>query len=63
MLLDILEYPSDINENLPVLNKNQVKGELEFKNITCNNIQNFNFKINSGEIVNISGEYRNELIN
>ena len=62
-ILDILEHPTEINENLPLLNKNHVQGEVEFKNISYNNIQNFNFKINSGEIVNISGENRNDLIN
>lgn len=62
-VLDILEYPTEINENLPSLNKNQVKGELEFKNINYNNIKNLNFKIRPGEIVNINGEDRNNLIN
>ena len=62
-VLDILEYPTEINENLPTLNKNQVKGELEFKNINYNNIKNLNFKIKPGEIVNINGEDRNNLIN
>ena len=62
-VLDILEYPTETNENLPTLNKNQVKGELEFKNINYNNIKNLNFKIRPGEIVNINGEDRNNLIN
>ena len=62
-VLDILEYPTATNENLPSLNKNQIKGELEFKNINYNNIKNLNFKIRPGEIVNINGEYRNNLIN
>ncbi|WP_461461740.1 ABC transporter ATP-binding protein [Methanobrevibacter sp.] len=62
-LLDILEYPVEINENLPALDKKQVKGELEFKNITYDHIKNLNFKINPGEIVSINGEHRNNLIN
>lgn len=62
-VLDILEYPTEINENLPKLNKKQVKGEIEFKNINYKNIKNLNLKIKSGEIVNINGEDRNNLIN
>jgi ATP-binding cassette subfamily B protein len=61
-VLEILELPEGINPNAIVLDKDDVGGEIEFKDISYNNISNLNLKIQSGEIINIVGGSKDDLI-
>lgn len=61
-VLEILELPDDINPDASVLNKEDVKGDIEFKDISYKNISNLNLKIQSGEIINLVGESKDDLI-
>jgi ATP-binding cassette subfamily B protein len=61
-VLEILELPEGINPNAIVLDKDDVEGEIEFKDISYNNISNLNLKIQSGEIINIVGGSKDDLI-
>ena len=61
-VLEILELPETINQNAILLNKDDVAGEVEFKDISYKNIANLNLKIQSGEIINLVGENKDDLI-
>lgn len=61
-VLEILELPETINQNAILLNKDDVSGEVEFKDISYKNIANLNLKIQSGEIINLVGENKDDLI-
>lgn len=61
-VLEILELPDDIDPDASVLNKEDVRGDIEFKDISYNNISNLNLKIQSGEIINLVGESKDDLI-
>ena len=61
-VLDILELPSDVDPDAITLDKNDVRGEIEFKDIYYRNISNFNLKIRSGEIINLVGDDKDDLI-
>ena len=61
-VLEILELPDDDNSNSIVLDKNRVVGEIEFRDVSYNNISNFNFKIQHGETINLVGEMKDCLI-
>lgn len=60
-VLKITEYPVE-EDSRKVLDKNNVKGEIEFNNITYGNIKDFNLKINEGETINLVGKSSNTLI-
>lgn len=60
-VLEILEYPvSDENHN--ILDETSIKGEIEFKDISYNDISDFNLKISSGEIIALIGSNKDDLI-
>ena len=61
-VLEILELPETSNQNAILLNKDDVAGEVEFKDISYKNIANLNLKIQSGEIINLVGENKDDLI-
>lgn len=61
-VLEILELPETSNQNAILLNKDDVSGEVEFKDISYKNIANLNLKIQSGEIINLVGENKDDLI-
>lgn len=61
-VLEILEIPESINPNAIVLDNDNVGGEMEFKDISYKNISNLNLKIQSGEIINLVGESKDDLI-
>lgn len=61
-VLEILELPNDDNSNSIVLDKDRVGGEIEFRDVSYNNISNFNFKIQHGETINLVGEMKDCLI-
>lgn len=61
-VLEILELPETSNQNAILLNKDDVSGEVEFKDISYKNIANLNLKIQSGEIINLVGENKDGLI-
>ena len=48
--------------NSIVLDKDRVVGEIEFRDVSYNNISNFNFKIQHGETINLVGEMKDCLI-
>ena len=61
-VLEILELPEASNQNAILLNKDDVSGEVEFKDISYKNIAKLNLKIQSGEIINLVGENKDDLI-
>ena len=61
-VLEILELPDDVNPDAIVLDKEYVKGDIEFKDISYKNISNLNLKIQFGEIINLVGESKDDLI-
>ena len=61
-VLEILELPETSNQNAILLNKDDVSGEVEFKDISYKNITKLNLKIQSGEIINLVGENKDDLI-
>ena len=61
-VLEILELPNDDNSNSIVLDRDRVVGEIEFRDVSYNNISNFNFKIQRGETINLVGEMNDCLI-
>lgn len=61
-VLEILELPETINQNAILLNKDDVAGDVEFKDISYKNITKLNLKIQSGEIINLVGENKDDLI-
>ena len=61
-VLEILELPETINQNAILLNKDDVAGDVEFKDISYKNITKLNLKIQSGEIINLVGENKEDLI-
>ena len=61
-VLEILELPETSNQNAILLNKDDVSGEVEFKDISYKNIAKLNLKIQSGEIINLVGENKDDLI-
>ena len=61
-VLEIFELPNDDNSNSIVLDKEGVVGEIEFRDVSYNNISNFNFKIQHGETINLVGEMKDCLI-
>ena len=61
-VLEIFELPNDDNSNSIVLDRDRVVGEIEFRDVSYNNISNFNFKIQHGETINLVGEMKDCLI-
>ena len=61
-VLEILELPETSNQNAILLNKDDVAGDVEFKDISYKNITKLNLKIQSGEIINFVGENKDDLI-
>ena len=61
-VLEILELPETSNQNAILLNKDDVAGDVEFKDISYKNITKLNLKIQSGEIINLVGENKDDLI-
>lgn len=60
-LLRILEYPVAEDTGI-MLEKDEVKGKIEFKNVSYGDINNFNLKINNGEVVELTGSKSKSLI-
>ncbi len=59
---EIIDYPVD-DENPEIgLNDDEITGEIEFKNISYNNMSEFNLKIASGEIINVVGKNQYDLV-
>ena len=61
-VLEVLELPNDANPDSIVLDRSHVVGEIEFRDVSYNNISNFNFKIQRGETINLVGEMKDCLI-
>ena len=61
-VLEIFELPNNDNSNSIVLDRDRVVGEIEFRDVSYNNISNFNFKIQHGETINLVGEMKDCLI-
>ena len=59
---EIIDYP--VSEENPDMkfNKDDIKGEIEFRDISYNDLSGFNLKISSGEIINLVGKNKNDLI-
>lgn len=56
-VLDIIQTPSNKPEGTMKIDKNNIKGNIEFKNVSYRNIiNNFNFKVNSGDIISVTGQ-------
>ncbi|WP_367158615.1 ATP-binding cassette domain-containing protein [Methanobrevibacter sp.] len=59
---EIIDYPVD-DENPEIgLNDDEITGEIEFRNISYNNMSGFNLKIASGEIINVVGKNQYDLV-
>ncbi len=60
-VLEVLEYPvnDDIESNM---DNSAVNGDIEFKNVSYENISNFNLKIDKGQTINFIGENKDDLI-
>ena len=58
---DIIDYPA--NDEKVGWNKDDIIGEIEFRDISYNNLSGFNLKVNYGDIINFTGENRNDLVN
>ena len=55
-VLDIIKTPTTRQQGLTVIDKRSIKSEIEFKNVCYKDIINdFNLKINPGELVSITG--------
>ena len=60
---ELIDYPVSEDKLSLRINKEYITGEIEFKNVSYNNITNFNLKINPGEVINVVGKNKNELVN